>query len=80
MANKIYVRWEASDGYLGGARPQSTGINPNHFDPDDTDEAIGDAIRDAVDDDFRQTVTLSLNDDEVEKAVAAIRAVIGKGS
>lgn len=79
MSKTIHVRWEASDGYVGGARPQSTRLDPNHFDPSDTDEEIANAVRDAVEDDFRQIVTVYLRDDEVAKAVASIRASIGKG-
>jgi len=74
MTDTIKITWRVDDGYAGGDRPHSTVIRVNEFDAEDSDDEIGEAIADIVQQDFETSITLSLKTTDVEAAIAAIRA------
>lgn len=59
--SKIEVKWQASDGYVGGQRPQYTTVEISDFVGLDRDEAQK-LFEEIVDDDFRQKVCVDYAD------------------
>lgn len=76
---KIEVKWQADDGYVGN-RKHCCSIDPAEFDADMTDDEIADLIRQIVEDDFQQRVSCSYSDDELNAAVQRVRAALVEGS
>lgn len=54
MSKSIEVKWEVSDGYIGGDRPQYSSIYLDDISPDSTDEEIVQYIYESVQEDFEQ--------------------------
>ena len=74
MSDKFNVRWEADDGYAGGARPHNTQLHASDIEEDMSNDDLEDYICDAVGDDFRERVSFSIdNMDEVLKWAKSIR-------
>lgn len=74
MSTRITIPWLVDDGYDGGRRPHSSTFSAKSFDLDATDEELADEIAEAVQEQFSQSVTLSLKTEDVIAAVKAIRA------
>lgn len=74
----IRITWEVHDGYAGRARPQHTIFVPDDWGitAESSDEEIQDAIDEAVEADFHERVTPSVDLDE---ALAEVRAMLGGG-
>jgi hypothetical protein len=61
--SKVKVRWQAADGYVGGARPQTTTIEASDFEGLSRIEAE-ELFDELMDDAFREKVTLECDDYE----------------
>jgi hypothetical protein len=65
MATKFKVRWQVSDGYVGGARPQSFNIDIDEMVENcETETEALQYLDDAVHDDFDNTVSYSIHNEE----------------
>lgn len=68
--SKFRVRYEISDGYVGGSRPQYCYFYADGLEPDISDDALRDAIEMDAETDMTQKITVSvLNLDEVMASV-----------
>lgn len=63
MSRKIKVKWQASDGYVGGSRPQSFKVDPEDY-KGMTASEIRDAIYEVAQEDFEQKVSWELDDQQ----------------
>ena len=72
---KMKVRWQAEDGYVGGARPQSFNINIEDMaESCDTEQEARDYLEQEVREDFESKVTpCTSNEDEVIAAWQAAK-------
>ena len=62
------IEWEVEDGYIGGSRPQSLTLISDDFENCKTVEDAMEVVNEAVQEDFRQTVTYKItNYDEIKK-------------
>lgn len=59
--SEIEVKWQASDGYIGGQRPQSTTIDPSEFLGLERKEAEK-LLHEIIDEDFSQKVCVEYSD------------------
>lgn len=57
MSDYIDVSWEVDDGYTGKSRPQSTRIYIEEIDHCTTEQEVENAINEAIEEDFRQSVS-----------------------
>ena len=77
---KFKVRWEVSDGYVGGSRPHTFEIDADDFE-DMTEQQIEDAIYSQANDAMLEIVSPSVrNLDEAIEWVKATQATNGSGS
>ena len=74
MDKRIKIVWRVEDGYAGGDAPHYTVMRASDFDPDDTDDEIGEQIVEAVKEDFEASVSIDLRTTDVEAAIKEIRA------
>lgn len=58
----IEFKWQASDGYIGGHRPQLCRIDLDELAECETEKEVEDLVEVAVRDDFEQKVSPSWND------------------
>lgn len=72
--NKIKIKWQADDGYVGGARPQTLHLDPDDFiDCENIEEGM-DLVSREVQNDFAQKVSPSYDDEAVRKQIEAMLA------
>lgn len=74
--NNITIKWQASDGYVGGDRPQYTELFMDDFIDCDNVDSIIEMIGDAVNQDFREKVCSYIRDKDMDDAVAKITKFI----
>ena len=48
MSDTFKVRWQASDGYVGGSRPQSFTVSDDDLDDDMTDKELRELFDDLL--------------------------------
>lgn len=70
--NDTTIRWQVSDGYAVGRRPQKTSLDLYLFDADMTDDQIRNEIDAQVKIDFDNRITYSV--DNMDDMVAVVRA------
>jgi hypothetical protein len=61
-AEVFTVNWEAADGYVGPARPQSFDISVDEIDKDDSEEALRELFDDLLRNDFEERVRPETDD------------------
>ena len=63
MSKQITVRWEASDGYVGGSRPQSFKVDAEDFQHCETELEVEELLGEFVQDEFEQRITWSIRNE-----------------
>lgn len=78
MSNKIKVRWEADDGYVGGSRPHMFTIDLDEMAQDcETEQEAEDYLNTEIQSEFENRVSWSCrNESEVMDAWRAHRQTI----
>lgn len=65
MSDKIVIRWEVYDGYVGGSGPQSFYFNQGNIFPEMTDEDLEQELESSVFDAFLSKISYDIrNRDE----------------
>jgi len=71
MDNEIVISWSVDDGYVGNGEHE-TSIHPEDFSPEDSKDEIINCIAEAIEDDFKQNVSPSYKNSDVEEAAEKI--------
>ena len=69
----IEITYEIEDGYVGGARPQYTTIDIEHF-RDMTDEEIKNELSDQIHEEMLQNINASYNEEDILQQIKAALA------
>lgn len=69
MSDTFDFSWQASDGYVGGSRPQRTRIRMEELEDLDSEDEVREYVEGAVHDDFEMKVVPEWEEHEMELVI-----------